>query len=917
MSRDRVNEVFHGRAGDEETIAITRERVDWIVDQVRGEKVLDLGTSQGIVALLLAERGTRVWAVDVAVDALAFGAGELRHASSGRSAGGRISFAAADGARLPFEDDEFDTVVFTEVLEHLEEPAPTLAEIARVLAPDGRLVLTTPFGLLPHDDHKRSYLLHALASELAPFFVPLEIDVQDSRFIRVVAAHTGAESTAIEEARRSFDDAMLAKETRYQSEIAQLRANLNAANRKYHGVTATLSQVQEQLGTANEKYRRVTQTVSELKERKAEPEPSGDAADDTARFIARMARRENHWDQLRTDLEEQLTQSGHEREELTRELDLRRERLTQLESELQELRSRGEKIEATLSEESRRGLHLEAVIAETEEARDALAARLEVAQRSLGIAGAAATQARQRAGELDERLGVETERRAQTEASLADEHRRTEELSQSRERLEGDAREARREAERAAADLVTTNELKDAYIERYTNAVRSFQRQKAYGIKLDTELKRARYQLGVIEASKAWKLIQLYWRARREGPSRALFADVLGILRRRLGLSRREKRFEEKLETWLDRMASSSAKEFVLMFSGTTFIQEHRGNRPIRLSRILLERKVPVFFSYWRWSKSEPLPDELDSRLFQSPIDFTMPHLDAIAARPMPGKKKIFVVTFPHLACARAAAMFNAHGWLTVYDVRDDWEEFEKVGAAKWYDPALERYIANNVDVVTAVSRPLQTKIAALMRQGEVHLSPNALDTRFSTGRRVKTRPVDGVKTVGYVGHLTAKWFDWTNLLAAARAEPEWRFEIVGHSMPEDLDLPPNVAYLGPKNHKEILELAKNWRVSLIPFQVSRLADGVDPIKVYEYLAMGLPVVSFRMPQIHDYPYVLIAEGAEGLRQRIAEAFELPMDSEVIERFLAVNRWQDRVDQLLAWERDDGQTGYLSAIAGR
>lgn len=50
-----------------------------------------------------------------------------------------------DGNRLPFRDAAFDTVLCTEVLEHLPSPERCIAEIARVLAPGGRLLLTVPF----------------------------------------------------------------------------------------------------------------------------------------------------------------------------------------------------------------------------------------------------------------------------------------------------------------------------------------------------------------------------------------------------------------------------------------------------------------------------------------------------------------------------------------------------------------------------------------------------------------------------------------------------------------------------------------------------------------------------------------------------------------------------------------------------
>ena len=115
-------------------------------------------------------------------------------------------------------------------------------------------------------------------------------------------------------------------------------------------------------------------------------------------------------------------------------------------------------------------------------------------------------------------------------------------------------------------------------------------------------------------------------------------------------------------------------------------------------------------------------------------------------------------------------------------------------------------------------------------------------------------------KTIGYFGHLTGSW---ESLIQVAKHRPNYYFEIIGHSEPKSLNLPSNVSILGPKNHLEINEIASNWSVAIIPFKVSKLSDAVDPIKIYEYLALNLPVVSFKMPQIENYPNTLIANNVE------------------------------------------------------
>jgi SAM-dependent methyltransferase len=96
-----------------------------------GACVLDAGCSTGYVSLSLAPR-LQLTGVDIEAEAVAF----CRAHRQGK-------FLQADLAALPFCDDTFDLVLFTNTIEHLEDPHPILAELARVLKPAGRILVTT------------------------------------------------------------------------------------------------------------------------------------------------------------------------------------------------------------------------------------------------------------------------------------------------------------------------------------------------------------------------------------------------------------------------------------------------------------------------------------------------------------------------------------------------------------------------------------------------------------------------------------------------------------------------------------------------------------------------------------------------------------------------------------------------------
>ncbi len=111
-----------------------------------GTRLLDVGCGMGRHTFEALRRGADVVAADLDGEALAV-VGEWAGAMS---AEGEVppsaSFAAvrADARRLPFEDGSFDRVVASETLEHIAEDAAAMAELARVLRPGGRAVVTVP-----------------------------------------------------------------------------------------------------------------------------------------------------------------------------------------------------------------------------------------------------------------------------------------------------------------------------------------------------------------------------------------------------------------------------------------------------------------------------------------------------------------------------------------------------------------------------------------------------------------------------------------------------------------------------------------------------------------------------------------------------------------------------------------------------
>jgi SAM-dependent methyltransferase len=101
-----------------------------------GMRVLDIATGSGFGAALLAGRAAGVWAIDI--DAPSLRSAADRYGST------NMVFLQADAVRLPFPDKSMDLVVAFEVLEHVKDQEGLVGELARVVSPNGKALISTP-----------------------------------------------------------------------------------------------------------------------------------------------------------------------------------------------------------------------------------------------------------------------------------------------------------------------------------------------------------------------------------------------------------------------------------------------------------------------------------------------------------------------------------------------------------------------------------------------------------------------------------------------------------------------------------------------------------------------------------------------------------------------------------------------------
>ncbi len=184
VNDDRVSELYLGTGHFASTISHKpcRARIDWIVSEARG-RTLDIGSSQGIVSILLGRADHDVIGIEVEEPAIAFARNAL--ASESPEVQRRVRFDHADIYGDVLANQRFETVVLGEILEHLADPRSLWLRAAHFLAPGGRIVGTTPFGLHPHPDHRVTFYLRLFMDTIAGVGVVTHLEIVDG-FIRFI-----------------------------------------------------------------------------------------------------------------------------------------------------------------------------------------------------------------------------------------------------------------------------------------------------------------------------------------------------------------------------------------------------------------------------------------------------------------------------------------------------------------------------------------------------------------------------------------------------------------------------------------------------------------------------------------------------------------------------------------------------------
>ncbi len=215
--------------------------------------------------------------------------------------------------------------------------------------------------------------------------------------------------------------------------------------------------------------------------------------------------------------------------------------------------------------------------------------------------------------------------------------------------------------------------------------------------------------------------------------------------------------------------------------------------------------------------------------------------------------------------------------------------------------------LLGEADIVITSSLKLHQQYR--LKRPDILLVPNAVKAAdFANGfaERPSDLPSEGKTIIGYYGAI-AEWFDFDLMESAAKSRPQYQFVLMGlTNCPEKIQnlvaRCGNVRYLGEKPYEELPRYLAHFDAAVIPFLVNDITNAVSPLKLFEYMAGGKPVVSTGIFECRKYQGVLIAEDYREFAERLDEAIALGQDEEYkagLRNCAWANSWESRARQIL------------------
>lgn len=331
----------------------------------------------------------------------------------------------------------------------------------------------------------------------------------------------------------------------------------------------------------------------------------------------------------------------------------------------------------------------------------------------------------------------------------------------------------------------------------------------------------------------------------------------------------------------------------------------HLFQRPHHLARELARHGYLYFFCIPVSSQERVLTfEEVE------PGCFITPYFELLAD--LPGKIIHIYSTdnFHRLPWIRSRLVQGDH---VLYEYVDEIHEDISGRHIPQYVWDKHNYLMRNEEVVCIATADKLYQEVRKMRSYNYALVTNGVDiAHFSVKRDECLVPPEmqdviskGKPVIGYFGAL-AKWFDYDLLANLAVRRPGYAIVLIGPDYDGSLHghhiwKLPNVSLIGAVDYKLLPRFACWFDVATIPFRINEITESTSPIKLFEYMALGLPIVTTDMPECRKYDSVLIGKNIDHFIEQVDYALQLTeaLDyRQTLRREAEENSWPFKADEI-------------------
>ena len=249
----------------------------------------------------------------------------------------------------------------------------------------------------------------------------------------------------------------------------------------------------------------------------------------------------------------------------------------------------------------------------------------------------------------------------------------------------------------------------------------------------------------------------------------------------------------------------------------------------------------------------------------------------------------------------------------TLYDITDDWTKFSGNQSQLDLITSQDATLCKSCDHVIVCSQQLFDDKATLVDLERLHLIPNGVHVEHYEAVADTSLPVHKIAehwmkpVFGYTGTIHGDRVDVNLIASVAQAYPAATIAMVGPNLLDQAEQQllhrfSNIVFTGSQPYADLPDIMRAFDVCMVPHLVTPFTESLNPIKLWEYLAAGKPIVSTNVAGFRDYPnLVSVAATTDDFVSLLAltssESLDLPAQRQAASR---QHTWDQRIETVEA-----------------